>query len=58
MAGIQDDVIATFLQRLSENADISAATVDGLRSLLEGEDVPKPDAITGVIVDGSGDLLN
>ena len=57
MAGIQDDVIARFLQRLSESADISDATVDGLRKLLDKENVPKPDAVTRVIVDDSGDLL-
>jgi hypothetical protein len=57
MAGVQDEVLSRFLERVSESPVVSDAVVIGLRELLADGKVPKPNALVQLVVDGSGDSL-
>jgi hypothetical protein len=55
MAGIESDVIATFLDRLKASDDVPAAVREKLAIVLAKEKLPKPEALAMLYRAESGD---
>lgn len=57
MPGLQDEVLSTFLGRLSEDNEVGDAVVIGLRDAFAGGKMPKAELLMQFVVECSGDSL-
>jgi hypothetical protein len=55
MAGVEDDVLDRFFERLSKEKAINMAMIDGLREALVEGGLPKAESLVQLIVNNSGE---
>lgn len=57
MSGIETQVLETFLERLGAADEVSVAVVDGLRTALSADKLPKAEELAEIFATSSGDSL-
>ncbi len=57
MSGIESEVLATFLLQLEGSDAVASAVIEGLRSALEADKMPKPEQLVALYAVSSGDSL-
>lgn len=57
MAGIDGEILESFLLQLADSKAVPAPVVEGLRSSLSADRLPKPEQLVALYVASSGDSL-
>ena len=57
MAGIEFEVMETFLAQLAHSEDVPSAVTEKLGALLSGDKLPKPDQLATLSAEASGESL-
>ena len=57
MAGIDAEILESFLLQLADSATVPAPVVEGLRSSVSADRLPKPEQLVALYVANSGDAL-
>lgn len=55
MAGIEAEILESFLLQLADSTTVPAPVVEGLRSSLSSDRLPKPEQLVALYVASSGD---
>lgn len=57
MAGIESEVLETFLAQLAHTEGVPGAVTEGLATLLAADKLPKPDQLAALYAETSGESL-
>lgn len=57
MSGFESEVLRTFLLQLEDSEVVSSSVVEGLRTALAADRLPKPEQLVALYVASSGDSL-
>lgn len=55
MAGIESEVLKTFLEALTDVDDVPQQVIKSLARLLAADKLPRPDQLVALYTDGSGE---
>ncbi|MDH5134301.1 MULTISPECIES: hypothetical protein [unclassified Microbacterium] len=57
MAGIESEVLKTFLAALTDVDDVPPQVIESLAALLAADKLPKPDQLVALYTDASGESV-